>query len=97
MTWVSLAAPFWLGAAGVLALDGTIGIQFLMYGDGQESKAVLTKDSRGRSKWRKVRGWMRGWVPSPSPDARMEELSVDERRPLVSGEDDAGGRGYGAA
>ncbi|KAL8993886.1 MAG: hypothetical protein Q9169_006005, partial [Polycauliona sp. 2 TL-2023] len=29
MTWISLAIPFFLGAAGVLAMDGIIGIQFL--------------------------------------------------------------------
>lgn len=29
--WIVLAAPFWLGAAGVLVLDACVGLQFLCY------------------------------------------------------------------
>ena len=76
-TWVALAIPFWLGAAGVLALDATIGIQFLMFGE--ERKAIKMKDAKGRGHWRKVSGWMRGWVPSPSP----EIVVVENQRPLL--------------
>ena len=93
-TWVTLAVPFFLGAAGVLAMDAIVGAQFLVFGDGE--KIVRVEDRKGRSRWRRVSGWMRGWVPSPSPGRRMEEDVEDERRPLVerrgSGED-----GYGAA
>lgn len=62
--WISLAAPFWLGTAGVLVLDATIGFQFLRYGEG---KVQVVRDARlgGRGRWRRVEGWMRGWVPSP--------------------------------
>ena len=81
-TWVILAAPFWLGAAGVLALDATIGVQFLMFGEGGLEKSVLTQDRKGRSRWRRVSGWMRGWVPSPSPSAR-EEVDESDGRPLL--------------
>ncbi|KAL8788929.1 MAG: hypothetical protein Q9213_001452 [Squamulea squamosa] len=67
-TWLSLAIPFFLGAAGVLAMDGIVGIQFLMFGEKEEvPKIVVVQDERGRSHWRKVSGWMRGWVPSPGP------------------------------
>lgn len=64
--WIGLAAPFWLGTAGVLVLDATIGIQFLRYGEG---KVTVVREVRpgGRGRWRRVEGWMRGWVPSPGP------------------------------
>ena len=68
-TWRALAAPFWLGAAGVLVLDATVGVQFLIFGEGGAKKSVLVEDHRGRSRWRRVSGWMRGWVPSPSLSA----------------------------
>ena len=92
--WVRLAGPFWLGAAGVLALDATIGVQFLVFGEGDVEKTVLTRDRKGRSRWRRVSGWMRGWVPSPTPST-VE--SVDERdmsRLLERRE--SRGSGYGA-
>ena len=92
-TWVALAAPFWLGAAGVLALDATIGVQFLMYGEGDLEKSVLSQDCEGRSRWRRVRGWMRGWVPSPSPSASEEADEGDGRRLL--GRRESRGSGYG--
>lgn len=66
LNWISLAAPFWLGTAGVLVLDATIGVQFLRYGEG---KVKVVREARpgGRGRWRRVEGWMRGWVPSPGP------------------------------
>ena len=80
-TWVTLAAPFWIGAAGVLALDATVGVQFLMYGEGDVEKSVLGQDRKGRTRWRRVRGWMRGWVPSPSwvssPSHSRSDSEVD--------------------
>ena len=97
VTWLKLAAPFWLGAAGVLALDGAIGIQFLMY---SEEKVVVVKDGRGRGRWMRVSGWMRGWVPSPGPRREMEvdvDVVGDEGsgRPLL-GERTRRDDGYGA-
>ena len=92
-TWVTLAVPFFLGAAGVLAMDAIVGVQFLVFGDGE--KIVHIEDRKGRSRWRRVTGWMRGWVPSPSPARRMEEME-DERRPLVE-RNGSGEGGYGAA
>ncbi|KAK5167752.1 uncharacterized protein LTR77_007451 [Saxophila tyrrhenica] len=60
--WVTAALPFFLGAAGVLGMDGMVGCQFLMYGEGERKVVVLEGEGRvGR--WRRVRGWMRGWVP----------------------------------
>ena len=93
-TWIKLAAPFFLGAAGVLAMDAIVGIQFLYFGDGE--KVVRVEDRKGRSRWQRVNGWMRGWVPSPSPTRRIEEVVEDERRPLVERNGSAEG-GYGAA
>lgn len=88
--WLSLAAPFWLGAAGVLGLDGAMGAQFLMYGE--EKKIAIVKDERGRGRWRRVSGWMSGWVPSPVP-ARAQWQG--DQRPLLSRT--LGSDGYGAA
>ncbi|KAG6986504.1 hypothetical protein G7Y79_00079g100220 [Physcia stellaris] len=90
--WVSLAAPFWLGAAGVLVMDATMGVQFLQYGE--EKKVVVIKDQRGRSRWRRVSGWMRGWVPSPSP--RRDDIEEENEQPLLQREIGRDG-GYGAA
>ncbi|KAL8830659.1 MAG: hypothetical protein Q9191_001302 [Dirinaria sp. TL-2023a] len=90
-TWVSLAAPFWLGAAGVLALDATVGVQFLLYGE--ERKVVVVMDDRGRGRWRRVSGWMRGWIPSPRP-ARLR--SREDERSLLT-RDNRDQITYGAA
>ena len=79
-TWRALAAPFWLGAAGVLAMDATIGIQFLKYGE-RTGKVVAVRDERERAEWKQVTGWMKGWVPSPSP--RPVRDGNDER-PLLA-------------
>ena len=94
-TWVALAAPFWLGAAGVLVMDATIGVQFLMFGEGLEKSRVLVQDEEGRSKWQTVSGWMRGWVPSPGFDAKASEIVEPDRRPLLGGQDHRNGE-YGA-
>lgn len=94
-TWVALAAPFWLGAAGVLALDATIGVQFWMFGEGDMENSVLIQDREGRNRWRRVSGWMRGWVPSPSPSA-SEEVDEGDRRRLL-GRSESQDSGYGAA
>ena len=76
-TWRVLAAPFWLGAAGVLVLDAIVGVQFLILGEGGVKKSVLVQDHEGRSRWRGVSGWMRGWVPSPSPSV-TESIDNDD-------------------
>ncbi|KAL9612494.1 MAG: hypothetical protein Q9167_002925 [Letrouitia subvulpina] len=80
--WIKLAIPFFLGAAGVLMMDAIVGVQFLIFGEGEDSqKVVVVKDERGRSHWRKVTGWMRGWIPSPSPNRTEDEI-----RPLLENE-----------
>ncbi|KAI9801207.1 MAG: hypothetical protein M1825_003481 [Sarcosagium campestre] len=79
--WIERAVPFWLGAAGVLGLDGAVGVQFLMFGEHPEEEIV--KDREGH--WRRVTGWMRGWVPRVS---RMSPNGIprdeDERASLLS-------------
>ena len=71
LEWIGRAIPFFLGAFGVLGLDGFMGVQFLMYGSQEDDESFTGADDedskRGRSKWRRVRGWMRGWIPSTSP------------------------------
>ncbi|WEW61710.1 hypothetical protein PRK78_007204 [Emydomyces testavorans] len=67
--WIGRAIPFWLGAAGVLLLDATVGLQFMMYAEKHEELVVkVREEGKGRSRWMKVTGWMRGWIPSTSPD-----------------------------
>lgn len=84
-TWLRLAAPFFLGAFGVLALDAIIGFQFLRFGDGEEGAkvaVVISEDERGRRqrRWQKVTGWMRGWIPSPGREAKKVSLSSSRER-----------------
>ncbi|KAF1962196.1 hypothetical protein CC80DRAFT_156479 [Byssothecium circinans] len=82
LDWVLRAAPFFLGAAGVLVMDAAVGFQFYYFGDGDEGEdrgrgkareveSVVVVEDHGhkmkkRVKWRRVSGWMRGWVPAVS-------------------------------
>lgn len=91
--WVLAALPFFLGAAGVLGLDASMGVQFLMYGEKNERLVVLEEEgARGKWHWRRVSGWMRGWVPSVSGES--QSVKVAERGRLL---DERSGReeGYG--
>ncbi|GAB7339512.1 hypothetical protein MBLNU457_6128t1 [Dothideomycetes sp. NU457] len=93
MQWVLRALPFWLGAAGVLALDGAMGAQFVMFGEGPKIVVVVddNDDSGRHPRWKRVSGYMRGWVPSFSERGSGSDGS--ERRMLL---DDGGqGSGYG--
>ncbi|KAK5117746.1 hypothetical protein LTR85_008721 [Meristemomyces frigidus] len=87
--WVAAALPFFLGAAGVLGLDASVGIQFLMYGEVEEKVIVIEEDGGRRWHWRRVSGWMRGWIPSVS------EGKGDEREALVGRIDAQHYEGYG--
>ena len=71
----------------MLGLDGCVGVQFLLYGEGEgatgngrpgegRGKAVPVVDEAGKTHWRKVSGWMRGWVPSPRLGPRRVESFV---------------------
>lgn len=89
--WVLAALPFFLGAFGVLGLDATVGAQFLRYGKGTE-KLVVVEGERGRRwHWRRVSGWMRGWVPSISEGKGSEQEALIDRSP-----NGQRGEGYGA-
>ena len=93
--WVLAALPFFLGAAGVLGLDASVGVQFLVYGEGNQKVVVVeedgARDRRGKKRWRwrKVSGWMRGWIPSISENK-------GEREALSRRNDSQRGEGYGA-
>ena len=78
LQWIPRAAPFFLGAAGVLTMDACMGVQFLMYGE-NEQKLVKVRDSDGTSHWERVNGWMRGWVPSLKGKERVMNLSESQR------------------
>ena len=99
--WVKLAIPFWLGAAGVLILDATVGAQFLMYGEGlqgifddllEDNEEGGGRRRRARGHLRKISGWMRGWVPSGSFSGKkeMERPLLEEQRRNCTGPSDYG-------
>lgn len=68
LDWISRSIPFFLGAFCVLFMDGFMGVQFLKYGAHDEESIVRIDDYKdGVSRWLRVRGWMRGWIPSVSP------------------------------
>lgn len=78
LQWIARAAPFFLGAAGVLFMDACMGMQFLMYGETEE-KLVKVRENDGTSHWERVNGWMRGWVPSLKGKERVVDLSESQR------------------
>ena len=77
--WIARAAPFFLGAAGVLVMDACMGAQFLIYGEKHEEKLVKVRESDGTSHWERVNGWMRGWVPSLQGKERVVDMSESQR------------------
>lgn len=78
-TWVLAALPFFLGAAGVLGLDASVGVQFVMY-SGCKREHVVVRDGLGRRRrWRRASGWMRGWIPSMSEEAKGEQDALLDR------------------
>jgi len=77
--WVARAAPFFLGAAGVLGLDACMGVQFMLYGEMDEEKLVKVRSRDGRTHWERVSGWMRGWVPSIKGKERVVDLAESQR------------------
>ena len=94
--WVTAALPFFLGAAGVLGLDGAVGVQFCLYGEGragQEEQVLVVQERNGIKekdlRVRKVSGWMRGWQPSASgrisPVLGTKRAPGEEREPLLDG------------
>jgi solute carrier family 66 (lysosomal lysine-arginine transporter), member 1 len=111
------AAPFWLGAAGVLVLDAAMGVQFVVFGDGKarseeegdvaEVLVVEEVGVRGPGRWRRVSGWMRGWMPVAGSKRakRIDESGFDtatetdaETESLLSvrtGDDASSVRSYG--
>ncbi|KAH8704112.1 PQ loop repeat protein [Talaromyces proteolyticus] len=103
--WVALALPFFLGAAGVLSLDAFVGVQFLLYGERDAPLLVKVDDPNDshRQRWRRVSGWMRGWVPSGEfnrlirSNSRSTTASQGEQQALLVNDTDRDERhGYGA-
>ena len=78
LAWIARAAPFFLGAAGVLGLDAMMGVQFLMYGE-KEVKVIKVRDRRGYSHWERVNGWMRGWIPTVTGKEKVVDLAESQR------------------
>ena len=103
--WIGRTLPFFLGAAGVLALDALMGLQFLTYGSDEAHEPLLRVDQVGKngrhSRWMKVHGWMRGWIPSVSPERKQLPVSVvpcDEEAEALLARDvqERGSAGYGS-
>ena len=93
--WTLRATPFFLGAAGVLFMDGMMGIQFLLYGE-REEELVKVRDGQGHSRWEKVNGWMRGWVPRMGSKSRVVDLAESQRLLAESREIERYHQRYGA-
>jgi len=93
--WVLRATPFFLGAAGVLFMDGMMGVQFLLYGE-REEELVKVRDVHGYSRWEKVNGWMRGWVPRMGSKSRIVDLAESQRLLAESREIERYHERYGA-
>lgn len=103
--WVERAAPFFLGAAGVLMMDALMGVQFLYFGEAPSPAVVvveMSKDKRWR--WRRVSGYMRGWMPSVSvagtprpgtPASRANSGAIPEAERLLGSSPAREGSGYG--
>ncbi|EAW07656.1 PQ-loop repeat-containing protein [Aspergillus clavatus NRRL 1] len=86
LEWVGLSIPFFLGAFGVLFLDGCMGLQFLLYGSNDQEEVVRVEDSERGSRWTRVRGWMRGWIPSVSPTrGYLSNATAQESQALLRG------------
>ena len=91
--WIASAAPFFLGAAGVLAMDAFMGVQFMLYGERDEEKIVKVRDSHGHSRWERVNGWMRGWVPTVNKERK---LPLAESEALLRSSRELDRHSYGA-
>lgn len=106
--WVGRAAPFFLGAAGVLVMDASVGIQFMMFSESKQREPVMVVavERAGRKwKWRRVSGWMRGWMPSVSatgtpipgtPAFNAVTATSVESRPLLGTSEGGQQAGYGS-
>lgn len=89
LEWIGRAIPFFLGAFGVLGLDGAVGIQFLIYGDGiGQEDPMLEQTDYDKGIWRKSVGKVKGWFSATSKG----KSTAEESQALLRREDD----GYGA-
>ncbi|KAK2755066.1 hypothetical protein FQN54_006594 [Arachnomyces sp. PD_36] len=94
LEWIGRAIPFFLGSFGVLGLDGAMGVQFLIYGEGRDAEGKdaeytpLEPANRGKGNWEKIIGLMRVLFPS-----KFRGKSTEESQSLLRQEND----GYGAA
>ncbi|KAI9671312.1 MAG: hypothetical protein M1831_004221 [Alyxoria varia] len=66
--WVQAALPFFLGAAGVLLMDGAVGVQFWVYGDGNsgapgsDEEVLVVREEHPRARKNTENGGT--WEPS---------------------------------
>ncbi|KAI9923472.1 hypothetical protein MW887_008633 [Aspergillus wentii] len=84
LEWIGRTIPFFLGAFCVLGMDAFMGVQFLMYGSQEEAVVRVDDPVRGRGQWTRVRGWMRGWIPSVSPERKA--AATEEGQALLNEE-----------
>ncbi|KAI9687888.1 MAG: hypothetical protein M1822_001969 [Bathelium mastoideum] len=84
--WVERALPFFLGAAGVLAMDAGVGVQFLVFGEGRGKGEEMERDVVGDA----VRGEM---AASLAFREHEEERVVQRTVPIRIQRPDGGGSG----
>lgn len=89
LEWIGRAIPFFLGAFGVLGLDGAVGVQFILYGDGNgEDDATLEHTNHDEGIWKGASRTMKGWFSSTS----RGKSTAEESQALLGRENDS----YGA-
>jgi len=91
-------------------MDAAMGVQFIIYGEGKKTQAVgevlvvEEEGFRGPERWRRVSGWMRGWMPSAATgktkrvDEGFETETETDTESLLSvraGDDTSSIRSYG--
>ncbi|KAL1954466.1 hypothetical protein VTO42DRAFT_1142 [Malbranchea cinnamomea] len=82
LEWIGRAIPFFIGAAGVLTLDGAVGAQFLMYAKKRGEVVIkVEQPSPGQRRWGGVADRMRGWLPFVSP---VKSIPEEETQTLLS-------------
>ncbi|OAL32046.1 hypothetical protein AYO22_00916 [Fonsecaea multimorphosa] len=82
--WVARAAPFFLGAAGVLMMDALMGVQFIMYGEREDR--IVKEELRERKLTIIVLLRTKSHLLIPKFGLRVQSLMITSRliRPILS-------------
>ncbi|OJD23600.1 hypothetical protein ACJ73_05044 [Blastomyces percursus] len=88
LEWIGRAIPFFLGAFGVLGMDGAMSIQFMIYKKKNEDADVdisIKLQPAGSGRWRSVSVWVKGWIPSAPPEPKPQ--SPEAEALMIDGQD----------